>query len=680
MRLFTNVEPLFSTKVATTPLDEDTSKWSSQILQALFQALPDAAEYNPQVVMLRQDEEQGFALGVVVMSSASDSALTSSPKQGNRRAIVPVVIKGNDLFPLDILMTQDRKMYPLTGGRLREALFRPTTFDSHTDDTNDQSLYSLFYPPGRSGNMPGSGFGMGGGMGGGEASYVYGPGMKTAADKSLVARIAPTLTQLELDTLGEKLAGLDYRSNPALLALMAKLAEFDGRLLRDGDADILLDKAAGMAGVDLTQVGWDAVNETYWIKRASRSLFSIERDDITRGELIKMAGGEELPDMVDQQGTVTVAEPTSNPAPMSTTEEKWEVIEKPGIYKVRSGGNEFVGWVIPSLLDFDGSRIPMAVFTNGAVAAIQGSIAGVRVADTGAALPNAQPKGTGLFYIASPGGLEATVPMKIIGSEAMMEGQDAYHAVTMTGQPVRVILVEGLRSMVPGGDGVHLPATARFMPLENEIPVPLVDDVEAVKQANMALPHVDIRHAGDVIGLTFHGLPGLESASPKLASIDDAVFVLVAGGMYPANAHAIIKKAAASMRTEAVYGLSDVRTVGPFMAEVSKTAKEMLAPTNALRHDLVKEASVLPDIQTVDSVLSLNYINPENVGSYIAKLPYLEKALNTVCELVLASRLGMSEIPEQAAARAARGLDETIQGLKGLAMRGDDTFANTPAT
>lgn len=679
MSLFTPVEPLFPTKVAAMPLDEDSAKWASQILQELFRQCPESSEYNPQVVMLRQDPEQGFALGVIVVSGQTDSALSQSRSEQStsKKALVPVVIKNNELCALDLVMTQDRKLYPLTGLRLREALFRPNTFDMMTDDQGDNSLYSMFYPPGRSGNSPGSGF-----SGGGDSvGYVFGPGMKTAMKDSLLTAVAPTLSQHDLDALSAKIAAevpQQLTANPAFMAVVANLANFDGRLMTEGDADILMDKAASYAPVEVAQFGWDAVRETYWMKTASRSLYALQRDEISRGELLKLAG-EEIAKKVDTEGAVTVSEPVSGAAPLDTTAEKWELIEKPGIYKVRSGENELIGWVLPSLVDFDGTPVPMAVFTNGAVAAVQGQIAGVKVADPGMALPESKPQGSGLFYVMTPSGIQATVPVKIVGAEAAMDGADVVHAVSLTGQPVRIRLVQGLQAMVPGQEEAMLPASARFLPLNSEAAVPLMDEVEAVKQASMAQPWIAIRHGGDIVDLSFHGLPGFAATTPKTASIDDAVFTLCAAGMSPVNAHNIIKKAERSMRTEHVIGVRDVRPVEHALADVEKSASTKVASARALRHDLVKEASVLPDIQTVDSVLSLNYLNPENIRVYVGKLPYLDRALNTVCELTLFSRLGMSEVPEHASARAARALDEVIQGLKGLAMRSADAYAPSTA-
>lgn len=681
MHLFAPVKPMFSTKVAAIPLDEDPTKWSSQILRELYRTVPETSEYNPQIVMLREDPEQGFALGVVVISGQTDSALSAAgnDQPTSKRAMIPIIIKNNELCPLDLVMTADKKMLPLTGGRLREALFRPNTFDMMTDDSSDQSLYSLFYPPGRASNSPSSGFSAGAGD---NVGYVYGPGFKMSSDrafqKSMMATILPTLSQNDLDMLGEKLSSLglvpQIQSNPAFAAVMAKVSEYDGRLMRNGDPEILMDKAASLAGVDVAQFGWNA-SEGYWVKQASRSLYALHQNPVTRGELLKLAGPE-MVSKVDTEGTVTVSDPVKDPAPLSTTAEHWEEITKPGVYKVKAtDGTELTGWVLPGLMDFDGTSLPLTAFTNGTAATVQSEIVGSKITDSAVNLPEAPPTGNGLFYVASANTIEATVPFKIIGSEAAMDGSTVLHVISMTGLPHTLRFVEGLKAMVPGGDEVLMPRAARFLPLNKEAPVPLIDDLDSIKTSSFNQPHIAIRHGGDIVDLTFHQLPGLAASSPKVASVDDAVFTLCAAGLAPMQAHSLIKRAAMTMNTEYAMGVRDVRSVDTFMAPVEKSASEKVAAAHALRKDLLKEAAILPDIQTVDSVLSLGYINPENIRLFVGRLPYLEKALNTICELTLFSRLGMSEIPESASARAARALDEVIQALKGLGLRAVDSMA-----
>jgi hypothetical protein len=183
MDLFTT-EPTLEfepTKTANAQLDEDTAMWPRQVLQELFRQIPDASEYVPRVVMLKVDKEQGYGLGAIVISSATDSAMSTTDPGAvqTKQALIPVVIKQNMLQPLDLLMTKN-KIRPLTGDRLREALFRPSTFEMITKDWGDQSLYNLFYPPGRAENDFASGVSVT--SSGNSPSAVYGAGLKYSED------------------------------------------------------------------------------------------------------------------------------------------------------------------------------------------------------------------------------------------------------------------------------------------------------------------------------------------------------------------------------------------------------------------------------------------------------------------------------------------------------------------
>jgi hypothetical protein len=84
---------------------------------------------------------------------------------------------------------------------------------------------------------------------------------------------------------------------------------------------------------------------------------------------------------------------------------------------------------------------------------------------------------------------------------------------------------------------------------------------------------------------------------------------------------------------------------------------------------LVKEASVLDDALTADKILGLGFINAENVATFIDLLPSLEGASNKIAEMLVASRLGMKDVPEVALERMLAALEDVIKGLKTLQQR-----------
>ncbi|RLA42206.1 MAG: hypothetical protein DRQ64_00015 [Gammaproteobacteria bacterium] len=733
------------TKQAAVQLDEDPSMWPRQILQELFRQVPEASEYVPRVVMVKTDKEQGYGLGALVIASTTDSSMsTTAGGVEAKQALVPVIIKQNMLQPLDLLMTKN-KMRPLTGDRLREALFRPSTFELMTKDWGDQSLYNLFYPPGRSENDFGSGVGTT--ASGGGASSVFGGGIKHSADErdigtavgaglgavpglvhqyrnpglkgfgiqvagmgagaiagqlagakiqkmkreeraaqekqsSLLSTIAPTLTQQDLDKLSsdiqaEPAVQQQMVANPSFRQAVSKLAAYDGQLL--SSADSLFQKVESAMPTHVMQMGYDDAQGTYWVKTACRSYArQVERVSMSRGDFLKIAGPE-VAQKVDTEGTVTVAAPNQD-SDIEVDSSSWDVVEESGVYKVMTEtGKEMMGWVIPNLLDMDGTRLPMSVFTNGTAATVQDVVAGSRIA-LGINLPDDVPKGTGIFYMAGPHGVEATVPVTVSGREAGTDGAEVYHVTTVMGGEHRLKMVPGLKKLMAdqGNGEVMLPGTAKFLSMDQEIQTPLVSEPSGVNKTAgyYASPRARVYSDGSHFGFDLENLPKLASVFPtQNLSYDDATFLLCLAGVEPLQAHQALKKTAAHLSHDGFSGLYDVRPATEMMDAALEEGTKVAAATKSLRRHLIKEASVLPDIQTVDSVLSLGFINPENVRMYVGHLPYLDRALSSVCELTLASRLGLNEVPEFAAARACRALNEVIEGLKGLALREVDESA-----
>lgn len=656
-------------KRANAQLDENIENWPRQILVELYRQLPSIAEYSPRVMMMKTDEARGTAFGCVVVASTSDSALSVVRAADAKQAIIPVIVQDYELKPLDILLKSNGVMVPLTEQRLREALFRPATFELITNDFGDGSLYNMFYPPGRSGNDVGSGFGQNA-AGASGVQTLFGRGMKTASFE-LLESLGPTLLRPDLDRLSRSLEdtpGLLKQAavNTVFLDALREVAKHSESATKT--AEDVRAAAAAVFPVHVVQMGYAPAHDAYWVKQASRDAVHPVTSILDRGALLKFAG-EEIVNTIDTSGTVTVSVDAKSDT--HVPKETWKVVTEPGIYRVKDsdGIHEYTGWVLPSLRDPDGVDVPMAVFTNGAVACVQDQIVGHRVA-TGVDLPSATPQGTGIFYATGGSSIVATVPLAVMGSEAGMNDDDSYIIKTLTGEDSRVRIVPGTKNVVTSGGEYFMPSDARFLSLDDEKSVTLLSTTDAVaanKEASLLSDGaIDVIGNGESFQLHFHGLPKLASVCPRNVGHDEALFVLCLAGVSPD--HAISKLASCYHLTERFPGrdvtlLSD-RYEAAKLASVEPSQKVM-----ALRQHLIKEAAVMPDVSSVDALLSLGFINSENVQLFVSRIPYLEKALSMVCELVLGSRLGMTELPEQAGSRAARGLDSAIQGLKSLMLR-----------
>ncbi len=88
--------------------------------------------------------------------------------------------------------------------------------------------------------------------------------------------------------------------------------------------------------------------------------------------------------------------------------------------------------------------------------------------------------------------------------------------------------------------------------------------------------------------------------------------------------------------------------------------------------DLEKRAQdeIPPDEQTIDTVLSLGFINPENLAAFLQKLPAMKQSEGFLGELLLLLRLGLQGIKEQPVKNALKSLNRVNEALESLASYG----------
>lgn len=92
--------------------------------------------------------------------------------------------------------------------------------------------------------------------------------------------------------------------------------------------------------------------------------------------------------------------------------------------------------------------------------------------------------------------------------------------------------------------------------------------------------------------------------------------------------------------------------------------------------DLEKRAQeeLPPDEQTIDSVLSLGFINPENLAAFLQKLPAMKQSEGFLGELLLLLRLGLQGIKEEPVKSSLKALNRVNEALESLA-----SYGNQPA-
>lgn len=652
-------------------LPEDPNLWPNEIHQELYKQVPYIADFHPNIVMDRVDGERGYALGRVEIQNKTElqpgTPQESLDAAGVKQARIPIIVKDRKLQPFDVLVTAESKMLPLTEERLRSVVFRPQAFDVTSKSPGDMSMIGQLYPPYRQNY----GFGGGGTLtsaGMGKSGSARGRGEKTA---SILKRILSTINESDF----HKFAGAAVEHRGAFAAnrsstqpSLSILASYEGGSLQKA--------ASAMRHViKPTVVQIVKLDDGYQVKTGSYKFWAPNSYVVDHGRLVKDFGVK-LALAADMDGAVTAVEGGAEEAPV---EAPVEAIAECGVYEVQDDkGQKLVGLVIPNLIDLDGTALPIAMFTNNAQVAVQSEIAGTLVGDCSAAPIHwgDHPRGKGCFARPTEeGGFEATIPLDVKVTFNEEGGDVVFMAETYDGRPFHILVQPNIQVITPAPGGhVLIPEDFRWVSLESSDPVVLDGTPEKVgmrKRAQQALVgSVLIRSGGaEVFSVSGELVDKLAYDAREMLSTDDVMFLLGGLGVEPQY---MVKKLA-----EAYQGQRAVEVRCSRMLTLPEEAKgqakvaalNTLGQLPVLRCELWKEAAMIPDPTAVDTVLSLGFINPENLATFIDSLPILDDTQSRLCDLLFAVRLGMRDISQGCLEKTVKSLEEVIRGLKVIAFQ-----------
>ena len=389
----------------------------------------------------------------------------------------------------------------------------------------------------------------------------------------------------------------------------------------------------------------------------------------------KKAVPQEALDTADETGAATMTDVEADPDPLI---EHPQPIEGFGQYKVfTADGKQILGWVVPGMFDpMSGTTSNMHLFINGGQYALQpepfhGVLVGVSFN-----LPSSEVvRGLGVFHIATPQAVLVTLPYTVMG-EVTVEGETHYAAQDQMGQEVQIVFSEGIKRPVAAGPGqLVIPADAKFLPLDNPIQAHsgMTDPMAAAKTA-AAPTMLEIRAWDD--GTCELSGPVVEKVGSGVHDWLDAAFYMACTGVPQEATMQLLKAACVKREAIRIYGLQtltsaeDEAKTASVARRIQIDAMNVPAPVCLLREAVAisstKEASSLVGAQTIDAVLALNFLTPDNVDSFVENLPLLEDASSKLAELSLATDLGLQSVPPYAVNRAMDCLEEVISGLKAL--------------
>ena len=658
-------------------LGDNPNTFSSEILAHLYKQHPFLGRYSVNMDVNAQDDSLGYMHATFTVTNASDAPPVQEdtrmgqvtrepvPPAPEQTVRIPVVVRDKKLFSFDTFITPDGKSLPLSESRLASVLFDPSAFSAAPKpDASDAggSLDANFAPE--------------------APQTVYGAGYSGGRQETKTASVSPRSALLSSVVLSdqEKTAFLDrVAADPELQALAFGSEAFKGAILRVGengvgaektaavdqlpaDADVLClyrtPAAAGSGDPYMALGGTYSAGGDYPVMSKHAMVFIGHRT----AESIPTDVRESV--MRDGFALVTGA---TEPLRTLGGIDKLAVAEKTGAYGVMDQrGNSRKAVVVVGLDRFTGGKSDMSLVMSDVGAAYQEKVAGVWQHDMDfTALPDVQPvNGEGVFLSKTAGMVSEPVTVR-----NTVTGPDGTYRIgehpllgnirIKTAAVARIVPVSDTEFLIPE-DSMFIAMAFNQQYEENP------GRLEKTGSRSVIGQQVTLtKNANGGYRLTGDPITGGNSGDWKMPA-ERATYLLGCLGDTDEGA---------KQKLAHVEDHGAVTFVATAKLRVERT-KELpgayeKAASAMVRADLVKEAANLPSTDTVDSVLSLNFVTPENIRGYVDYLPTFEDTVSKLAELLLGVRLGLAEVPESAVLSAMNGVEKAIMGLKRLSLQSD---------
>jgi hypothetical protein len=642
-------EPLFMegptfSKLSSIELSDDPASWETDIILHVHEKLPFVASFPLGLQFDKVADKTGYGYGYLTIGDESQVKVSA-----------PLIVKEWQLEPIDVFI-KEGEFYPLNEKRLQEALFDNRMFSGSELPEDGTGGYANNYPP-HSGK------------------YVY----ASAGQGSILEAINGTVMQEDkqyfLDKLADDQIRVGYQMNDHE-EVVRKIAALEAAKT----ASQPLHKVLRPDVVQITKVA--DKRDTYLMQAVSDQLYAPVTKEMSGDEVIEKFGSESLTHILENGEYSTVrGERPAKPVVMEAIVSEMKILNGYGRCEVRTALNDRVsGWLFPKVVNFDGVSLGAdKLFTDGcSMYGLQQDFAGVDLPEDpscGRAPPchKMEIGATGVFYYDDGGGRAfCTVPFTIISAPV-----DLGDLIRME---VRTALGEGLIFEITNGTEAIMTSRrdrmVRFIPAKMKFCkigkcMRFQDDPEAVvkfahsKLAATGCLQVSSLNDGQTFSLAGTYEETLEGGGSNVPRTR-AKFHLMALGMSPEDAELALCRAAENGRAT-ITNMQPLMTVVEKEAQVrSEVIEPLLAVLPSLKTDLIKEAAFLGDADTVDSVLSLNFINLENIKTFVDYVPKLKEAASKTAELLTASRLGFGTVPGEAAKKAMVNLERVISNLESL--------------
>ena len=276
------------------------------------------------------------------------------------------------------------------------------------------------------------------------------------------------------------------------------------------------------------------------------------------------------------------------------------------------------------------------------------------------------PNQRGVFFKMASKGAICTEPLRLTFAT-----EDGWGARDGMNQPVKIVKVAGLKAPIYGDRCLSIPDNWHWIKVASPVnPMPLhaANLTEPHHLENFSIHHYDGR-------FTVRGLPGFASDGDdyeKTASLlnmrfhdDDVTRVMAAASGDNGDLYLCAKPAEQVKVASAPPIKIDPVNLVKEATFVMSMVGDIHFPVTS--KGTIKVAAVTDDAakQTVDSLLGLNFLNPDNLYRFAEKTTMIGSAKEAVAKLLLASRLGL-DVDSRPLRTAMFALDSVERDLREL--------------
>ena len=632
-------------------LDRDSSLWDDFITQQAKKMIKGRAA-SIVISWNQRDDKKGYGVGSIIIKNTNDES---------RFFIVPVIIKDYKLAPLDVMMIPGGKIDVFTEDNAEKYLFTGNIGKEVAMDRDYRKPGMLQGQDELFSDMMGGGINNESFQGFESTSNTY----QKSASSSMLYEIHDSFSREDLERV---LKDLD---DPYTLYKFSG----DKKIIVDIFRNSLSKKKDDKEVEVVQKIGPDA----YMMMANSLESFKPSLDIVATGEFIDFTKKHNLPsefiDEVEASGRDGVVldwsnrETTGPVLATPSTYEKFQKVEDPGIYQVFTGISHTHCVLTKNSYDpvSDSIKTPdWHMVSNAGGGRQSGEVYGKPVSTC--SLDDRRPLAGDYGYFLYVDQEEEQEPMVVGPYEILAVSKGGNGGYITTAKQDKDIWTDyTLTVRTPGMETIRVGFTdygffskiaektnkgMYVFPTQNVAWIPMKKRLEVRKPSEDIQKTASIRYNG--YNYEINGVEGLPNEWRTVDSDAKMTFLMRCCDMDMEKVAGYLRKIKTEKRANVPMELR------------KKTMTKSAGLEFVDKQGLTKLASYFDDMDTVDTVLSLNFVNGDNVDKFVQSLGKFTSVKEELLRLLLLSRIGNIEVPESILKQAIDILGKVIEGLQRL--------------